>query len=90
MDPSSGTALMMEISRVMGELVKTGRYRIFSSVVFTLGRPDLKMDTLQWHSQSAERLRTSKGDYNIQQWLSSIAFLFKMGNALKGKNLLPG
>ena len=43
MDPSSGTALMMEISRVMGELVKTGRYRIYSSVVYTLGRSDTQI-----------------------------------------------
>ena len=43
MDPSSGTALMMEISRVMGELVKTGRHRIYSSVVYTLGRSDTQI-----------------------------------------------
>ena len=42
-----------------------------------------------WRSQNAENIRTSKGDYWIKQWLSSIVFLFIMGTALKGKNLLP-
>ena len=36
-----------------------------------------------------KKLRTSKGDYSIKQWFSSIASLFKMGTSLKGKNLLP-
>ena len=44
---------------------------------------------LQWRSRNAEKLRTSKGDYLINQWFSSIAFLFKMGTSLKGNNLLP-
>ena len=34
-------------------------------------------------------LRTSRGDYWNNQWLSAIAFLFKTGTSLKGKNLLP-
>ena len=29
LDPSSGTAVLMEISRVMGELVKAGRMNFF-------------------------------------------------------------
>ena len=29
---------------------------------------------LQWRSQKAEKLRTSKGDYLIKQWFSSIAY----------------
>ena len=28
LDPSSGTAVMMEMSRVMGQLVKSGKYSI--------------------------------------------------------------
>ena len=36
-----------------------------------------------------KKLRTSKGDYRIKQWFSSIATHFKMGTSLKGKNLLP-
>ena len=36
-----------------------------------------------------KKLRTSKGDYSIKKWFSSIAFLFKMETSLKGKNLLP-
>ena len=43
----------------------------------------------QWRSQVAWENRTSKGDYWIKQCFSSIAFLFKMGTSLKGKNLLP-
>ena len=35
------------------------------------------------------KLHTSKGDYWIKQWFSSIGSLFKMGTSLKGKNLLP-
>ncbi|XP_053398009.1 N-acetylated-alpha-linked acidic dipeptidase 2-like [Mercenaria mercenaria] len=34
LDPSSGTAIMMEISRVMGQLVKSGRWRPRRSVIF--------------------------------------------------------
>lgn len=34
LDPSSGTAVMMEIARVMGELVKSGRWRPRRSIVF--------------------------------------------------------
>ena len=36
-----------------------------------------------------KKLRTSKGDYWIQQWIYSIASLFEMGTSFKGKNLLP-
>ena len=35
------------------------------------------------------KLRTSKGDYCTKQRFSSVTPLFKMGTALKGKNLLP-
>ncbi|KAL4238036.1 hypothetical protein ACF0H5_002747 [Mactra antiquata] len=34
LDPSSGTAVMMEMSRVMGELVKSGRWRPRRSIIF--------------------------------------------------------
>lgn len=34
LDPSSGTATMMEMSRVMGQLVKSGRWRPRRSIVF--------------------------------------------------------
>lgn len=34
LDPSSGTAVMMEISRAMGELVKKGRWRPRRSIIF--------------------------------------------------------
>lgn len=34
LDPSSGTAVMMEMARVMGELVKSGRWRPRRSIVF--------------------------------------------------------
>ena len=40
-------------------------------------------------ARTLKRLRTSKGDYWIKQWFSSIASLFKMGTSLRGKNLLP-
>ncbi|KAL5009288.1 hypothetical protein ScPMuIL_014869 [Solemya velum] len=33
-DPSSGTALMMEVSRVMGELVKSGEWKPRRSIIF--------------------------------------------------------
>lgn len=33
-DPSSGTAVMMEMSRVMGQLIKSGRWRPRRSIVF--------------------------------------------------------
>ena len=36
-----------------------------------------------------KKIRTSNGDYDIKQWFSSIASLFKMGTSPKGKNLLP-
>ena len=36
-----------------------------------------------------KKLRTSKGDYWIKQWFSSIASLFEMETSLRGKNLLP-
>ena len=36
-----------------------------------------------------QKLRTSKGDYWIKQWFSSIATLFIMGTSLKGKHLAP-
>ena len=35
---------------------------------------------LQWHSQKAEKIRTSKGNYWNKQWFSSIAPLFPNGN----------
>ena len=41
-------------------------------------------------ARTLKKLRTSNGDYWINQWFSSIASLFKMGTSLKGKNLLPG
>lgn len=34
LDPSSGTAIMMEMARVMGELVQSGRWRPRRSIVF--------------------------------------------------------
>ena len=37
-----------------------------------------------------KKLRTTKGDYRINQWFSSIVSLFKMRTSFKGKNLLPG
>ena len=40
-------------------------------------------------ARALKKLHTSKGDYWIKQWFSSIASLFKMGTSLKGKNLLP-
>ena len=40
-------------------------------------------------ARTLKKLCTSKGDYWIKQWFSSIAPLFKMGTSLKGKNLLP-
>ena len=44
---------------------------------------------IQWRSQNDEKkIRTSKGDYWIKQWVSSIAYLIKMETSLKGKNLL--
>ena len=44
---------------------------------------------VQWCSQNAEKIRTSKGDYCIKQWFSTITSLFKMGTSLKEKNFLP-
>ena len=43
----------------------------------------------QWHSQDVKKLRTSKGDYWIKQWFSSIASLFIMGTSLKRKEFAP-
>ena len=43
----------------------------------------LKNNHKQGCSQNAEKLRTSKGDYLIKQWFSSIVSLFKMGTSLK-------
>ena len=43
----------------------------------------------QERSQNAEKLCTSKGDYWIKQWFSSIRSLFKVVTSFKGKNLLP-
>ena len=40
-------------------------------------------------ARTLKMLGTSKGDYWIKQWFSSIASLFKMGTSLKGKNFLP-
>ena len=40
-------------------------------------------------ARTPTKLRTSKGDYCTKQYISSGASLFKMGTALKGKNLLP-
>ena len=40
-------------------------------------------------ARTLQKLRTSKGDYCIKQLFSTITPLFKMGTALKGKNLLP-
>ena len=40
-------------------------------------------------ARTLKKLSTSKGDYWIKQWFSSIAVLFKMGTSLKEKNLLP-
>ena len=40
-------------------------------------------------ARTLKKVRTSKGDYWIKQWFSSIAPLFKMGTSLNGKNLLP-
>ena len=38
-------------------------------------------------ARKLEKLRTSKGDYLLKQWFSSIASLFKMGTSLVGKNV---
>ena len=40
-------------------------------------------------ARTLKKLRTSKGDYSIKHWFSTISSLFKMGTSLKGKNLLP-
>ena len=40
-------------------------------------------------ARTLKKLHTSKGDYWIKQWFSSIAYLFIMGTSLKEKNLLP-
>ena len=40
-------------------------------------------------ARTLKKLRTSKGYYWTKQWFSSIAFLFKTGTSLKGKNSLP-
>ena len=37
-------------------------------------------------ARTQKKLRTSKGDYVIKQWFSSIASLFKIGTSLKGKS----
>ena len=41
-------------------------------------------------ARSLKKLRTSKGDYWIKHWFSSIAPLFKMETSLKGKNFFHG
>ena len=40
-------------------------------------------------ARTLKKVRTSKGDYWIKKWFSSISSLFKMRTFLKGKNLLP-
>ena len=40
-------------------------------------------------ARTLKKLNTSKEDYWIRQWFSSIASLFKIGISPKGKNLLP-
>ena len=40
-------------------------------------------------ARTLKKLRTSKRDYFIKQWFSTITSLFKMGTSLKEKNLLP-
>ena len=49
----------------------------------------LKSRTINGVARMLKKLRTSKRDCLIKQWISSIASLFKMGTFLKGKNLLP-
>ena len=39
--------------------------------------------------RTQKKIRTSKRDYWNESWFSSIAYLFKMGTSLKGKNSLP-
>ena len=48
-----------------------------------------KILSLHSPSRTEKKLRTSKGDYWIKHWFTSIVSLFKMGTSLKGKNLLP-
>ena len=36
-------------------------------------------------ARTPKKLRTSKGDYWIKQWFSSIASLFEIGTSIKGK-----
>ena len=40
-------------------------------------------------ARTLKKIRTSKGDYCINQWFVTITSLFEMGTSLKGKNSLP-
>ena len=42
-----------------------------------------KFNTFQSIARILKKIRTSKGDYLIKQWFSSIASLFKTGNIIK-------
>ena len=48
-----------------------------------------QIETCNGVARTQKKLRTSKGNYWIKQWFSSIDLLFKMETSLKGKNLLP-
>ena len=65
---------------------------LMQGAIFELLSAVLSVDELFTNNGIARMLKkllTSKGDYWIKQWLSSIASLFKMGTSVKGKNWLP-
>ena len=79
----SGTFYTLDLNRK--SLVK---YSIklpirYALILVLLHSVQKETQQLQWSSQNAEKLRTSKGDYWNKQRLSSTAPLFKMGTILK-------
>ena len=50
--------------------------------------PELFIAPFNGIARTPEKLSTSKGDYWIKQWFSSIAPFFEIGTSIKGKNLL--
>ena len=68
-------------------------HQVFLSVSFchfqTIAYRSIDLLVINSVEGKLKKLRTSKGNYWIKQWFSSIASLFKMGTSLKGKNLLP-
>ena len=65
------------------------RYATLGGIDVPCTSADIVYTATNGVARTLKKLRTSKGDYCIKQWFSTITFLFKLGTSLKGKNLLP-